>query len=185
SGFWPAAAAHPLPLALLLLFPFPLLHWRGLKWGSGAQQLTTLLKLLAFTALIAACFLAPPAAPRPEAAAPAAPAGTALFLPLMLALQGVIFTYGGWNAPVGFSEELHQPERDIPRSMFSGVLVVIAVYLMVNAALLHAVPLARIAGQKLAVGTAAAAIFGPRGGQLVLGLALLSVLGVQNAGWLG
>jgi basic amino acid/polyamine antiporter, APA family len=185
GGFSLAVAAHPLPLALLLLFPFPLLHARGVRWGSGAQQLTTLLKLLAFTALIAACFLVPGAGLPPTSVMRPVPTGPALFVPLMLALQGVIFTYGGWNAPVGFSEELHQPERDIPRSMFSGVLLVITVYLLVNAALLHAVPLARIAGQKLAVGTAAEAIFGPRGGQLVLGLAILSVLGVQNAGWLG
>jgi APA family basic amino acid/polyamine antiporter len=69
--------------------------------------------------------------------------------------------------------------------MFSGVLLVIAVYLLVNAALLHAVPLSQIAGQKLAASTAAAAVFGPRGEQMVRGLAILSVLGVQNAGWLG
>jgi len=62
---------------------------------------------------------------------------------------------------------------------------VTAVYLLVNAALLHAVPLARIAGQNLAVGTAAGAIFGPLGEDLVRGLAILSVLGVQNAGWMG
>ncbi len=184
GGFSREAAAHPFPLALLLLLPFPLLHWRGVRWGSGAQQLTTLLKLLAFTALIAACFLAPRAGPGTAAALRPAPVGTALFVPLMLALQGVIFTYGGWNAPVGFSEELHEPERDIPRSMFSGVFLVIAVYLLVNAALLHIVPLARIAGQTLAVGTAAEAIFGRHGGELVRGLAILSVLGVQNAGWL-
>jgi APA family basic amino acid/polyamine antiporter len=185
GAFSPTVAAHPFPLALLLLFPLPLLHWRGVRWGSGAQQLTTFLKLLAFTVLIAACFLVPGAGPQVEAATRPAPAGTALFVPLMLALQGVIFTYGGWSAPVGFAEELHHPEREIPRSMFSGVLVVIAIYLLVNAALLHAVPLARIAGEKLAVGTAAAAIFGPRGEELVRGLAILSVLGVQNAGWLG
>jgi amino acid transporter len=185
GGFSPMAAAHPFPLALLLLFPFPMLHWLGVRWGSGAQQLTTFLKLLAFAALITACFMVPAAGLRSQAVVHPVPAGPALFVPLMLALQGVIFTYGGWNAPIGFSEELHRPERDIPRSIFSGVALVIVVYLLVNAALVHAVPLEQIAGQKLAVGAAAGAIFGPRGETLVRGLALLSVLGVQNAGWLG
>lgn len=185
GGVFPSLAARGAPLALLLLLPFPLLHCRGVRCGSGAQQLTTFLKLLAFLALIVACFLVPGVDPRLHSGTQPAPTGTALFLPLMLALQGVIFTYGGWSAPVGFSEEIRHPERIIPRSMFSGVFVVIAVYLLVNAALLHAVPLSRIAGEKLAVATAAAAVFGPVGEKLVRGLALLSVLGVQNAGWMG
>ena len=185
GGFSAAAARAPLLLSLLLLLPFPLLHCRGIHWGSGAQQLTTFLKLAAFTALIAACFLIPSGGPRPEASSQAVSGGGGLFLPLMLALQGVIFTYGGWQAPVGFSEELRHPERDIPRSMFCGVFLVISVYLLVNLALLHTLPLSRIAGQTLAVGAAAEAVFGPRGEQLVRGLAILSVLGVQNAGWLG
>jgi APA family basic amino acid/polyamine antiporter len=177
-------AGHAVPTALALLLPFPLLHLRGVHWGSGVQQLMTLLKLIAFTALIVACFLAPSAAAHPTATGPA-PTGWALFVAVMVAIQGVIFAYGGWAAPAGYSEELRHPERIIPRSMFSGVLVVIAVYLLINAALVHAVPLGLIAGQKLAVGTAAAAVFGPRGEHLVRALAILSVLGVQNAGWLG
>jgi basic amino acid/polyamine antiporter, APA family len=185
GGFSATAARAPLLLSLLLLLPFPLLHCRGIHWGSGAQQLTTFLKLLAFTVLIAACFLVPGAGPHSQPPPQPAATGAGLFLPLMLALQGVIFTYGGWQAPVGFSEELRHPERDIPRSMFCGVFLVISIYLLVNVALLHTLPLAQIAGQKLAVGAAADAVFGPRGEQLVRGLAILSVLGVQNAGWLG
>src|SRR5215213_1239623 len=52
----PALAGRGLAVASGVTVAFALLQWRGVRWGSRSQELTSLLKTLAFAALIAACF---------------------------------------------------------------------------------------------------------------------------------
>ena len=59
-----------------------------------------------------------------------------------------------------FSEEVKNPGRDIPRSLFGGVLTITAIYLLVNLALLYVLPISQIAGKEFAAGEAANVIFG-------------------------
>jgi APA family basic amino acid/polyamine antiporter len=151
------------------------------RWGSGAQQLTSLLKALAFIALIAACFiLGGRGATTLEPAAPLAP-GLALVQALVLAMQGIIYTYDGWYNTIYFSEEVRQPERNIPRSMIGSMLLVTGLYLLINLALLYVLPLSEIAGQDLAIGVAAQAIFGVYAATIISVLATVSMLSTINA----
>jgi len=99
----------------------------------------------------------------------------------VLALQGVIVTYDGWYCAVYFGEEVRDPGRSIPRAMIGSVLLIIAVYLLVNLALLYVLPVAELAGDKLAVGSAASRIFGERGGSIISALAAVSMLAAVNA----
>lgn len=52
----PSLATRGKAVAVFVTVAFALLQWRGVRWGSSTQQLTTLLKALAFIALIVACF---------------------------------------------------------------------------------------------------------------------------------
>lgn len=62
------------------------------------------------------------ALPHPAAAAAAPlPHGVTLFAALVLAMQGVIYTYNGYHAAVFYGEELRDPGREIPRSIFRGL----------------------------------------------------------------
>jgi APA family basic amino acid/polyamine antiporter len=109
------------------------------------------------------------------------PVGLSLVAALVLSLQSVIYTYDGWNGVVYFSEEVTDPGRDIPRSMFGGVLLVIAIYLLVNIALLYVLPISKIAGQEFAAGAAAEVVFGRYGNTVFLTLTILSMLSAVNA----
>ncbi|MFM7313247.1 MAG: APC family permease, partial [Cyanobium sp.] len=73
-----------------------------------------------------------------------------------------------------------EPARDLPRSLIGGVVAVIAIYLLINLALLRVLPLDDLAASDLPLAEAALRLFGPGGGQLITGLALLSVLGLIN-----
>src|SRR5919205_1740930 len=53
----PALAGRAPAVASAVTVAFALLQWRGVRWGSRSQELTSLLKTLAFAALIAACFV--------------------------------------------------------------------------------------------------------------------------------
>lgn len=176
-------------LALLVLALFTAIQLVGVRAGSGSQLLLSLAKTLAFLLLVAACFLMgdPVASPTGGAlqAGAAAPAGAALGWPALaaawvLALQAIISTYDGWHSPLYFAEEFQDPARDLPRSLIGGVLAVIALYVLINAALLRVLPLQALADSSLPLADAAERLFGGSGAQLITGLALLSVLGLVN-----
>jgi APA family basic amino acid/polyamine antiporter len=191
----------PRALALLVVLLFALIQWRGVRAGSASQELLSLVKTVAFLLLVIACFLLPAVAPESLAVASAAPAtattattaatagagagagaqaSQALLLGAMAALQAVITTYDGWASPIYFAEEFQQPERDLPRSLIGGVLTVLALYLLLNAALLHLLSPAQLASSSLPAADAARLLAGPPGALLITGLALVSLLGLIN-----
>ena len=178
----PALAGRGAAVACGVTVAFALLQWRGVRWGSRSQELTSLLKTLAFAALIAACFAygGRGAAESRPAPALSAPAGLGLLAALVLALQGIIYTYDGWYSTVYFGEEVRDTARSVPRAMVGSVLLVIVVYLLFNAALLYVLPIEQLAGQKLAAGAAAEAVFGPRGATLIGVVAIVSLLASVN-----
>jgi len=160
---------------------FAALQWRGIVWGSTAQNVTSLIKALAFIALIIAAFLLGGRSPSGGHAAPALATGLPLITAIVLSLQAVIYTYDGWTGVVYFSEEVEHPGRDIPRALFGGVLSVIAIYLLVNLALLYVLPISEIAGKDFAAGAAAEAIFGSYGDPIFRSLTIVSMLSAVNA----
>jgi APA family basic amino acid/polyamine antiporter len=168
-------------IALTVTLLFAALQWRGIRWGSFTQNLTSLIKVLAFVAFAAVAFLYRPAGPAPATAALNAPHGFALLAAMILALQGVLYTYDGWYGVIYFGEEIRNPKRDVTISMFGGVLSVIAIYVLVNLALLRVLPMSQIAGEKLAVGAAASVMFGHYGDTVIRVLAIVSMLSTINA----
>ena len=65
--------------------------------------------------------------------------------------------------------------------MFGGIALITAIYLLVNLALLHVLPMEQFASSTFAGGDAMAVMFGTRAGQIVTVLALISLIGVLNA----
>lgn len=167
----------PLMIALAVIVFFAIIQWRGVTWGSRAQEITTVMKALAFLILIAACFIV---GGRDAGVPPPVPP-IAWIAGIILALQQVIFTYDGWTGIIYFSEEVRVPERDIPRSMIGSVLLVAAIYLLVNIGFLFVTPLSSLAGQPLAAGVVAAKIFGPAGDTVLRVLMVVSMLSTINA----
>ena len=168
-------------IATTIAIVFAVLQWGGIIWGSTTQNITSLLKALAFLVLIVAAFVFGGHGALTTPRALNVPVGFGLFAALVLSLQRIIYTYDGWNGVVYFSEEVKNPGRDIPRAMFSGVLTIIAIYLLVNVALLYVLPISQIADQEFAAGVAAQTIFGQHGSTIFLTLTILSMLSAMNA----
>ena len=176
-----AVAALPARLAPLVATAvsviFVALLARGTKIGDRAQQITSLIKAVALLVLVAACFaFAGRIHATSIAVAQATHSAPAVgFAALLLAAQSVIYTYDGWSGPIYFSEELQDPGRQIPLSMFYGLLCVATLYLLINIAFVHALPTSALAGSPLAAATVAKAIFGPRGELLVRAIVIVSI----------
>jgi basic amino acid/polyamine antiporter, APA family len=180
----PALAGGMKPIALGVLLVFASLHWKGVQLSSRTQQLMSLLTALAFLALFAACFAFGGAgsASGTGQMVPALPGNaSAMFIPLIIALRSVIATYDGWQGAIYFAEEDHDPVRNLPRSMIGGVVSIALIYLLVNLALLYAVPLDRLAASTLPAADAAQTIFGDNGVQIITVVALVSLLSLVNA----
>ncbi len=181
GALFPKLNGKAVVIAATVATVFALLQWRGIVWGSTTQNFTSLIKALAFLALIAAAFVLGGGGSFTTPETSGAPTGFALIASLVLSLQAVIYTYDGWAGVIYFSEEVKNPGRDIPRAMLGGVLLVIVIYLLVNLALLYVLPISNIAGQAFAAGVAAQAIFGRHGGTIFLTLTILSMLSAINA----
>ena len=152
-----------LSLCLGVAVSFAVIQWRGVKWGTGVHNVASMIKAVIFAVLIIACFvLTGGVGSEVEAAAlPSMPTGWAVVVAFIVALRGVLYAYDGWVFTAYFSEEMEDPSRTIPRSMFMGVGIVIVVYLLINIAVLRMLPMSEIVGAELAVGRAVEAVFGP------------------------
>ena len=68
---------------------------------------------------------------RPAAARRAAvPRPGASLLAFGAALVPILFSYGGWQSANTLAEEIREPRRTLPRALFAGTLIVLAVYVL-------------------------------------------------------
>ena len=175
----PRLAGRDKSIALVVTLAFAALQWRGIRWGSFTQNVTSLLKTLIFAVIAIAAFTY--GGNTSTGTSLPSPHGYALFGALIIALQGVLYTYDGWYGVIYFGEEVRNPKRDVVRSMIGGVLLVIAIYLVVNLAYVYVLPMSELAGENFAAGAVANKIFGAYGDKTIRVLAILSLLSTINA----
>jgi APA family basic amino acid/polyamine antiporter len=179
GALFPALEGKAALIAAAVAIFFALLQWRGIVWGSNTQNLTSLLKALAFLALIVAAFKFGGQGALSTTTNNATAAIT--LSAIIVSLQAAIYTYDGWAGVIYFSEEVKDSGRDIPRSLFGGVLLITAIYLLVNVSLLYVLPMSQIAGKEFAAGEAANVIFGAHGDTIFRCLTIASMLSAINA----
>jgi len=103
------------------------------------------------------------------------------FTSVIVALQSVVITYGGWQSALYFTEEDRDPSRHLPRAMIGGVASVIVVYALVNVALLAVLPVSALAQSTLPAADAAQIVLGERGRQAITILSIVSLAPLLNA----
>jgi amino acid transporter len=98
-----------------------------------------------------------------------------------VALIAVLFSYDGWAQFSSLAGEIRDPGRTLPRVLVGGMLLVIVVYLVANAAYLYVLPIADMAASRMVAADALRRAVGPVGGSVVSGLVLLSTFGALNS----
>jgi basic amino acid/polyamine antiporter, APA family len=118
---------------------------------------------------------------------PAAPAALladregSLLVAFVLALHAVIFSYDGWASTAYFTEEMRDYRRSVPRALLLSAVAVVAIYVVVNLAILGVVSVPTIAGSGFAIGVVAERLFGPGGATLVRAGGILVLLSAVSA----
>ncbi|OXA78286.1 amino acid/polyamine/organocation transporter, APC superfamily [Flavobacterium aquidurense] len=177
---FPALKSYSTVMAISLLVAFVLLHLSGVKNGSVIQQITSFLKVICFVCLVVACFMysGVQVAPIPR---DNSFFQIGLIFGFFKSLQLIIGTYNGWNSVCFFAEENDDPSKNIPKSLYSGVLLVIAIYVLVNVAFFHVLSIEKVAKSNLAAADVANIIFGKNGAIIVTVISIFSLISILNA----
>lgn len=182
-------AAHFLPigtkeLALSAIVLISLVHSISIRQSSAFQNIFTLLKLLLILFFIAACFYHP--AP-PDTALSARRVSIDVSHPaFMVGMVYVAYAFSGWNAAAYIVEEIREPQRNLPKALIGGTLVVSTLYVLLQMGFLHQASVHQLEGRVDVGQVVAELLFGPVGGQLIsLFIALFLVSSISASVWVG
>jgi APA family basic amino acid/polyamine antiporter len=184
-----AATGHVLPghfVAAGVIIAFSVLHYRRVQVGGSVHIGLTAFKVGIISTFILAGFAV--GAGRTEHFAPAVATSELPGLAAAIAsgLIFVMFSYSGWNAASYIAEEIRDPSRNIPRSLISGTLVVVLLYVAINALYLYAISPADMASEIRIAELASRNLFGlnvaPFLGVIFMGTILGSISAMVIAG---
>ncbi|MGA8027017.1 MAG: amino acid permease [Bryobacteraceae bacterium] len=161
----------------------------GVRSGSAVQSTLMVMKIAAVAVLVAAGFLAAPAA-MPAVAPAVAHAGTpepftpGLLLTFGAACVPVLFAYGGWQTASFMTGEMRNPGRDLARALLLGVIGVTTIYLSVNVVCLRTLGPSGLAATVTPAFTVMQRAIGDRGALFMALTIAVSTLGFLSQGML-
>ena len=168
------------PLAVAAIVVLAGINYVGVKPAAVTQNIFTVLKLAALAALIgAAVFVAsPPITARPSPTQP--DGGLATVVALGAALVPILFTYGGWQQTNFIAEEIVEPEKNLPRALVLGVVIVVVVYVLANIAYLNVLGPAGLAASTAPAADVMGALLGKAAGTVIAAGIAVSTFGFLN-----
>ncbi len=163
--------------AIILFYGINLL---GLRMSSTTQNILMMIKISMILLIVAAIFF------------PSSSSTNLAFIPkgeftLMdyiksfgMALVAVSFTYGGYQQTINFGDEVKDPQKNLPRGIFIGILVIILLYLSVSFAYYKVIGFEELKNAKGIAAIVAERMFGPAGRFAFSILLFIAVLAYVN-----
>lgn len=177
----PQTEAWSRPLAVLVTTAFAAIQLRGIGLGALIQEFaTSFIGLVIVLLSLVLFFVGVPQG----AAAESMPADNTLS-DWSLVIATIIFTYDGWLYAAYFSGELKGGAGAAARACIKGMVIVIALYMLMNAALIKSAGLAALAGSDLALARALELATLPAAGNIIVIAAILILLSHQNLAYMG
>ena len=161
----------------------------GVVLAGWLQTLMTILKIAGIVLIVSGVFFFSRGATFAHFASPTATHGWPGLAAFGTAMLAALWAYNGWNQVPMVASEVQRPERNLPRALVLGMVIVVVVYLFSNASYFFALPFGEITSansteyrQALPVAAKAAQTFlGTYGVPLVSVVFVISVLGTLNA----
>jgi APA family basic amino acid/polyamine antiporter len=170
-------------VAAVVIVLLTAINYVGVKFGGVVQNIFTIGKVAAMVLLMLGALLLPTGgsvAHLTTSSATIHPQGLALFAAIAAALQGAFWAYDGWNKLTYIAGEIKEPQRNVPRGLFLGMLIVTAIYLLMNAVYSYVLPIDVMAQSKLVAADVAERCFSGGGRWIALGV-MISTFGTANA----
>ncbi|HLK27250.1 MAG TPA: amino acid permease [Puia sp.] len=97
-----------------------------------------------------------------------------------IALKAASFTYGGYQQTINFGDEIQNPQKNIPRGVFMGILIIIALYLAVSYSYYKIIGFDELKHAKGIASIVAEKMFGETGRTIASILLFIAVLAYVN-----
>src|ERR1700749_1405716 len=177
--------ASPLTLAMGLVWAVSIVQLFGVKHSSTFQLVATILKVVLIVAFLIAGFAI--GTPQPISFAPSEADFTHVTsAPFAIGLVFVMYSFSGWNAATYIIGEMRLPQQNLPRALLAGTLIVLVLYVALNAVFLHTTPIDKMSGQLDVARIAGSFIFGDIGGRIVGAMICIGLISSISAMmWIG
>jgi APA family basic amino acid/polyamine antiporter len=158
-------------------------NYVGVSAGNMVNLVLTVAKVAGLVAIPAMALFAAGVSPEftpvvpPDVVRPVASFGVAMI--------AVLWTYEAWYYVTYAAGEIRDPQRNVPRALIIGVLLLMGIYVAVNLAYLHAMTIEEMKGVTRIAEKAASILIGPLGAGFIAGVVVVSTFGCNAAGILG
>lgn len=170
-------------LAAAVIVLLTIVNYLGVRFGGVVQNVFSIAKMTAMVGLAIAVVITPGVGHVTNLTTSSSvihPAGLAWWIAIAGALQGAFWAYDGWHKITYIGGELKSPQRNLPRSLILGILLVTGLYLLMSGIYSYVLPIDEMAKSKLVAADVAERCFAG-GGRWIAVAVMLSTFGAANA----
>lgn len=168
----------PMIYAALIISVLTIINILGIKFGSGVQKLLTGIQFIGILTIVIAGFFFAPAQIEAEAATSVTSTTSAS---IGMAMVFVLLTFGGWNEAAYISSEMKRGSREIAKALIIGILIITALYILINLAYLNVLGLGGVASSQAVAGDVMRLTFGEGAAWLIALMVAIAALTSANA----
>lgn len=162
-GVGPITVTRGHLIALAAIALQTLINIFGVKKGAILQNIATWAKFAAIGSFVVlGLALGHGSWSHYHQAMPAAPGSASMLTAIGVALIAVFWAYDGWVYITFVAGEVKDPQRNLPRSLILGMMLVGILYIAINAVYLYALPMNEIAAHEAVAQIAAVSMFSGR-----------------------
>ncbi len=170
-------------LAAGVILLLTVVNYVGVRFGGVVQNVFSVAKISAMLGLALMVVLMPGVGQFSNLTTVSSvihPSGLAWWAAVAAALQGAFWAYDGWHKITYIGGELKSPQRDLPRSLILGILLVTGLYLLMSTVYAYVLSIDEMARSKLVAADVAERCFAG-GGRWIAVAVMLSTFGAANA----
>ncbi len=159
----------------VIIVVFTIINVIGVRASTAVAVVLTTLKALVLASIIILGFTLTshtPAEPATKAFIP-----TPIWIAIVSAMSAILWTYDGWSDVGAIAGEVKNPQRNLPRIYLMGTLLVTALYVAINAAYMHVIPLDQMRAMDTVAPETMSRLVGPIGATLVAIAVIVSSVG--------
>lgn len=168
-------------LAIAAILVLAVINYCGAHWGGLMQNITTFIKVGMLLTIMALPFVTSTADVSLLETTISRKEGVSLIAGFFAAMSAVFWAYDGWHNLGPMSEEIREPQRNIPRALIWGMLLLILLYVGATVAYHLALPMNEIASSKFVAASACERWLGEHGAAIASAAVMLSTFGALNA----
>lgn len=168
-------------IALTVITVLFMLNYAGMKMSSRVQNILSIIKIFLILLLCVAVF-----GKKTSDVTQVIPFSSATdqLKALALSLIPVFYTWNGYQYIINFGADVQKPQRNIPRSIFFGISIILVLYIAINIAYCQVIGFENLKGQKLIAAELARSLFGGIGYKVTSIVIFISVVGFINTSFM-